>query len=172
MAISRAKKQEIVAQTKQLFETSKLTVMVNYQGISVAKLQLLRSEMAKNDVSIKVVKNRLVKRALMDLKIASPKEVDLTGMLIYIFSHQDEVKGSQIVKKFIEKHQVPLTFVGGLIQTGEWLNQAQVTKLAKLGSKFQLIAITLNCLQNPYHKIQNNLNGLSNLLMTLKVNKI
>ena len=64
MPLTKAKKEEIVNEVSDLLDSSKLTVIANYQGSSVKQLQGLRAD-AKNDgTKVKVLKNRLVIKAL------------------------------------------------------------------------------------------------------------
>ena len=64
MAITRARKEAIVTEIKDLFQQSKLTVVADYQGLPVAQFQALRAELDKAGIAVKVVKNRLVIKAL------------------------------------------------------------------------------------------------------------
>jgi len=63
MAISKDKKQALVAEMSELLAEAKGTAVATYQGTSVADLQALRREAREAGVVIKVVKNRLVRVA-------------------------------------------------------------------------------------------------------------
>ena len=101
MAITRTQKESTIAQLKELFSESKLTLVANYQGVSVAQFQVLRSLTNEGGVIVKVVKNRLVRQTLDDLKL-EVKGLDLQGMLVYVFSPTDEAKGAQILHSFMK----------------------------------------------------------------------
>jgi large subunit ribosomal protein L10 len=159
MAITRDKKQTLVAEISDLFATSKMTVFASYQGISVADLQKLRRAARESGVVIRVVKNRLVRVAMSDNK--TYKDTDssaLSGQLLYAFSDSDEVAPAQVMHAFAKENPA-LTFVGGFSGEGAFLSAADVTALAGLPSKNQLIAETIAQLLSPVHDVTNALSG-------------
>ena len=171
MAITRTQKEGTIAQLKELFSESKLTLVVNYQGVSVAQFQALRSLTNEGGVIVRVVKNRLVRQTLKDLKL-EVQDLDLQGMLVYVFSPSDEVKGAQILRSFIKSSQAPLEFVGAITEAGDWMDKTEVIKLASLSSKPELIARAILMLQTPIQQLQNSLGGgLPAILSALKANK-
>ena len=171
MAISRDRKQEIINEVQKLFKGSKLTIIANYEGLGVEQFQILRSEARQANVVVKVIKNRLFKLALgKDLSLN--QDQDLNGMLVYIFSLDDEVKGAQIVKKCIKKFNYPLEFVGGIDNNYQLMDKASVTRLADLPSKDNLINQLIFTLKSPLNQVQSSLNNPFNqLLNNLKVHK-
>ena len=68
MAITKDKKQALVSELSELFAGAKGTAVAKYQGLSVADVQDLRKSARAAGVSIKVVKNRLVRVAMGDNK--------------------------------------------------------------------------------------------------------
>lgn len=64
MAISKDKKTSLVAELAELLASSKLTAFAKYTGLSVAEMQELRRTAREAGVTIKVVKNRLVRVAM------------------------------------------------------------------------------------------------------------
>ena len=91
MAISRDKKQTLVAELTELLKDAKGTAFARYQTLTVADLQELRKAAREAGVVIKVVKNRLVRVALQE--IDTYKETDtslLVGQLVYAVSAEDE----------------------------------------------------------------------------------
>ena len=67
MAISKDKKQALVAEMSELFASAKAIAVAKYQGTSVAELQELRKAARENGVVVKVVKNRLVRVAFAEI---------------------------------------------------------------------------------------------------------
>lgn len=159
MAISRDKKQALVASMADKLSASKLTVFAQYQGLSVAELQELRAAAREAGVSITVIKNRLVRVALSG--IDTYKETDtsaLEGQLLYAISSDDEVAPAQVLDKFAKTHPA-LTFVGGFSDEGLALSADDVKALAGLPSKNQLIAEVVAQLLSPVHDVTNALSG-------------
>src|SRR5882672_8904081 len=101
MALTKDQKDEVVAEVSDLLQSSKMTVVAKYQGTTVKALQTLRREARSNGTKVKVVKNRLVIKAVQ--ANATLKDADtaaLQGMLLYAFNADDEVAPAQILSKF------------------------------------------------------------------------
>ena len=174
MAIDKLQKQAIVSEVKGLFKTSKLTVIVNYQGLSVEQFQTLRAEANTNQITVKVIKNRLFKLAISKNLKSDLKDIEnhLKGMLFYIFNSQDEIKGAQIVKKYNREFNYPLEFVCGLDANYQFITKQTLIELADMPSREELIAQVIMRLRSPINQIQTSLgNGLGQLLNNLKAHK-
>lgn len=159
MAITRDKKQALVAEMSDLLSSSKLTVFAQYQGLSVADVQELRRAARAAGVVIKVVKNRLVRVATQS--VDTYKNVDtstLEGQLLYAFSSEDEVAPAQVLNTFAKTHP-ELQFVGAFSGEGTNLSADEVKALAGLPSKNQLIAEVVAQLLSPVHDVTNALSG-------------
>ena len=159
MALTQDKKNEVVAEVAELLSTSKMTVVTAYQGTPVKALQALRRSGGENGTQFKVVKNRLVIKALQ--ANSTLKDVDtsgLTGMLLYAFNSEDEVAPAQVVADFA-KTQPTLEFVGAFSGEGKFLSADEVKALATLPSKNELIAQVIATLTSPVNDVMNGLSG-------------
>lgn len=159
MAISRDKKNTLVAEVRGLLAEAKLTAFAQYQGLGVQDIQTLRREAREKGVTIKVVKNRLVRVAMSE--IDTYKETDtspLVGQLIYAISTEDEVAPAQILNDFAKKNPT-LQLIGGFSGEGALLATDEIKALAGLPSKEQLIAETVAQLLSPVHDSVNALSG-------------
>ncbi len=159
MALTKDKKNEVVAEVSELLATSKMTVVAAYQGTPVKAMQALRRQGRDNGTTLKVVKNRLVKQAVLNTD--SLKSVDtsaLTGMLLYAFNAEDEVAPAQVLAQFA-KTQPTLEFVGAITSEGKLLSAEEVKALATLPSKPQLIAGIINTLNSPVRGVMSGLQG-------------
>ncbi|HEX9679680.1 MAG TPA: 50S ribosomal protein L10 [Candidatus Saccharimonadales bacterium] len=169
MAINREKKAKIVADLVEAFNTSKLTVFANYEGLSVAEAQELRAVAKDNGSEIKVVKNRLVKVALKQSE--QLKEVDafaLTGQLLYVFNPQDDVAPAQMLAGFAKQHPA-IKLIGGWDSAGLAYDQITINQLAELPNKDQLRGILVSTLAAPATGLVNVLAGnIRGLLRVLK----
>lgn len=138
MAITKAKKETLVAELAELFANSKASAAAKYTGLSVAALQELRKAARENNVVIKVVKNRLVRVALSQNDTYKATDTSLLeGQLVYAFSSEDEVAPAQVLAAFGKKHP-ELQLVAGFDQSGVVLDTATVKALADLPTKDQL----------------------------------
>ncbi|MDR2064056.1 MAG: 50S ribosomal protein L10 [Candidatus Nomurabacteria bacterium] len=159
MAITRDKKQALVADMKNLLENAKMTVYAKYEGLSVANMEELRKHARENGVKIRIVKNRLLKVAMNEIGVYKDADTSgLTGQLLYAMSDSDEVAPAGVLDKFAKTHAA-LQIQGGFSGDGETLAQENVLALAKLPSKNQLIAETVAMLLSPVNDTVNALSG-------------
>lgn len=159
MAISRDKKNALVAELSEALTASKMTVFAQYQGLTVADVQELRRAAREAGVTIKVVKNRLVRVALGT--VDTYKDIDtsaLTGQLLYAISSDDEVAPAQVLANFAKTHPA-LQFAGAFSSEGALLSAEEVKALASLPSKNQLIGEVVAQLLSPVNDITNALSG-------------
>lgn len=159
MAVSRDKKQTLVAEMSDLLATTKGTAFASYQGVSVADLQKLRAKAREAGVTIRVVKNRLVRVALSDNSIYKDADTsDLKGQLLYAFSTDDEVMPAKVLDEF-SKTNPNLKLAGGFSAEGLAISEADIKALAGLPSKNQLVAEVVAQLLSPVHDVTNALSG-------------
>jgi|SRR5687767_11513355 large subunit ribosomal protein L10 len=168
MAISRQTKETQVAELAELLANAKLTAFAAYQGLSVKELQTLRRAAREAGVTIKVVKNRLVRIALSQSETLKNVEASaLKGQLLYAIGSDDEVAPAQVLAKFAKEHEA-LQLLGGIDATGTVLDQADVKVLADLPSKDQLRGILVGTLAAPLSGFVNvlagNVRGVLNVL--------
>lgn len=159
MALSKAKKAEVVKDVTELLNGSKMTIIAKYAGTSVKSMQQLRRQARDNGTTITVIKNRLVKKALADS--SSFKDIDtglLSGQLLYAFNGQDEVAPAQVLAAFA-KNEPQIEFVGGLSSDGRLLSVTDVAALAGLPSKDQLRAQLAGTISAPLSGFVNVLSG-------------
>lgn len=149
MAISKAKKDTLVADLTALLSEAKLTAYARYQGLTVADLQELRKAAREAGVKIKVVKNRLVKVAMNEIGVYKDTDTTgLTGQLVYAISDTDEVAPAKVLAGFAKTHPA-LELAGGFNDSGIALGQAEITTLASMPSKNELIAQVVAQLLSP-----------------------
>lgn len=159
MALTKDKKQQVIEDVANLLSDSKLTVVAAYQGTTVKALQQLRRDAKAENTSVKVVKNRLVIKAIE--KNENLKDVDtsaLKGQLLYAFNNQDEVAPAKVLANFA-KTNPSLEFIGAISVDGKFMTAEDVKALATLPSKTQLIAGIINTLNSPVNNVMGGLGG-------------
>lgn len=159
MALTKDKKNEVVKEVAELLANSKMTVVAAYQGTPVKAMQALRKSGRDNGTQLKVVKNRLVIKAIENTESLKAADTSaLSGMLLYAFNSEDEVAPAQTLAAFA-KTQPTLQFVGAITKEGSFLSAEEVTALASLPSKQQLVAGIINTLNSPVRGVINSLSG-------------
>jgi len=146
MAISKDKKNTLVADLTALLSDSKMVVYAKYQGLTVKEMEELRKLARESGVKIKVVKNRLVKVAMKE--IAAYKDTDastLTGQLLYALGTDEDFDAAKILTKFAKTHD-KMELIGGFNAEGATLSKEEVTTLGNLPTKNELIAQVVDTL--------------------------
>ena len=159
MALTKEKKNEIVKELSDLLTSSKMTVIAKYEGTTVKSMQELRRKAEENGTVVKVVKNRLVKKALESTDTHKEADAsDLQGMLMYAFNGDDEVAPAQVLHE-LAKTQKQIEFVGAFDADGNRLSSEEVKALAQLPSREIMIATVVNTLKAPVTNVTGGLAG-------------
>ena len=159
MALSKDKKHEVVGEVAEALQSSKMTVVAKYQGTTVKAIQQLRRDSRAGGTKLRVVKNRLVVKALQD--VDALKDVDtsaLNGQLLYAFNTEDEVAPAQALATFAKQNPT-IEFVGAITAEGKFLSADEVKSLATLPSKNELIAQVVATLASPLNDVVSGLSG-------------
>lgn len=159
MALTKDQKNQVVSDIAEVLASSKMTVVAAYQGTTVKAIQQLRREAKENGTTVRVVKNRLVIKALQQND--NLKDVDtsaLSGQLLYAFNSEDEVAPAQALANFAKTNPT-IVFVGAVSADGTFLSADDVKALATLPSREQLIAQVIATLQSPVNDVTNALSG-------------
>ncbi|HSX18093.1 MAG TPA: 50S ribosomal protein L10 [Candidatus Saccharimonadales bacterium] len=149
MALSRQKKEATVQDVEQLLADSKMTVFVHYAGTPVKALQELRLQARENGTQLRVVKNRLFKKALESNSSLKNVGTDsIQGQLLYAFNRTDEVAPAQSLAAFARANP-QIKFVGAITDEGQLLSADDVKALASLPTKDQLRAQLVATIGSP-----------------------
>lgn len=159
MAISRETKEAQVKQLAEDFDKSKLTVVADYQGLSVADIQQLRANLKEQGSNLRVIKNSLIKQAVKEHKNFKDLNTDLfAGPVALAFGFEDEVAPAQILANFAKDHEA-LEMTGALSADGEVMSAEQIKHLASLPGKKQLQAQLVATIAAPMSGLVNVLQG-------------
>ncbi len=162
----REEKLEISLELTKRLANAKAIIVTEYRGMKVKEVSILRKEMRKNDGEIKVVKNRLVQKAIAssDWAALAPQ---LKGPVALAICDQDPVILTKILTKYAET--VPALKIKGGIMGGNLLSAKDVEALSKLPSKEELYAKLLGTLMAPATNVVRTIQGVSQkLVLALK----
>lgn len=146
MAISKERKEELVAQYSELLAQSRAIILTEYSGLSVKQMQALRAQVRQVDGAFYVTKNTLLKLALAEQDSALPDDL-LVGQLATGFAMNEVPSLAKALTQFA-KEQEDLKIVGGLLD-GELLTAEQIKNLAELPSLDELRAQIIGMIQGP-----------------------
>lgn len=127
------------AQVKKLadeIKDAKLTMLVDYKGITVDEDKDLRTKYRDSENSCTVIKNSIVKLALKDANIEGLDSV-LEGPTAVVIGTGEYTSAPKIAYDFAKTHDF-YTFKGGIMD-GKVISKEELTRLAKLPSKEMLL---------------------------------
>lgn len=150
MAISRARKEELVSQYSELFEKSRAIFLAEYSGMSVKALENLRLEVDKASGAFHVTKNTLLRYALEEAEVTVPEDF-LTGQLATGFALEEAPSLAKALVDFADKED-NLVLKGGFLGT-KFLTAEEVEALAKLPSLDQLRSQLIGLINTPAQNI-------------------
>jgi large subunit ribosomal protein L10 len=144
LAITKQRKDELVAQYAELLEQSNAVILAEYSGLNVKQLQALRAQVRQADGAFYVTKNTLLRLALAQSGHEVPDDL-LVGQLGAGFAMNETPSLAKALTDFA-KDQDALTIVGGLMGDS-LLTAEQVKALAELPSLDELRAQLIGMLQ-------------------------
>ena len=148
MSANLEAKKQVVADIVEKFKNSECMIICSYSGLTVEQVTALRKQCRENDVHYCVLKNRLVKRALQELKIDGLDDL-LEGPNAFVFREKDVTAGPKIINTFIEKNKLTsLEIRGGLMGT-DVIDIPTIKNLAATPSREELLATMVGCLVSP-----------------------
>ena len=148
-SVDRAKKQALVAELQETFESNTLVVLTHQSGLTVGEVSELRKQMRDAGGSFKVTKNRLAKIALKGTKFEGLTD-NFTGPTAIAVS-EDPVAAAKIAVEFANKNEKLQIICGSL--DAEALDADAVKALAKLPSLDELRGKLIGLIQAPATKI-------------------
>ena len=146
MAFTLTQKKESVAQLAEVAGKAHSLVAAEYAGLTVSQLTDMRKKARESGVFLKVAKNTLVSRAVVDTDYAVIAD-ELTGPLLYAFSQEDPGAAGRLIKEFAksnDKLKPRLVSLGGQLYPG-----SHVEVLASLPTRDQALSMLLSVMSQP-----------------------
>jgi len=155
MALSLEAKKAVVEQVNALASNAVSVGVAEYRGLNVEQMTNLRNSAIDADVSLRVVKNTLAKRALAETECNCITPV-LSGPVILGFSQEDPGAVARVFRNFIKENEVLV--VKGLGVSGEFVDADQLKRIANLPTKDQAISMLMALMFAPTEKLVRTLN--------------
>lgn len=166
MAISKQRKEELVAQYVEQLKQSQGIILANYRGLSVGDMGDIRNAMRPASGKFQVVKNRLLALALQEVGMSLPEEW-LIGPTAVGFCY-DEVPPIAKALKDATRNLETLRIKGGLVGASV-LAAEQVHTIADLPPREVLLAQVLGTINAPASQVAGVVaNGVRHIINVLQ----
>jgi large subunit ribosomal protein L10 len=157
--ITRAEKAQEIASLSEKFGRAKAAFLVDYKGMTVEQVTLLRKQLVPVESEMKVVRNTLAVRALMDHpKSEAAIKDSFVGTNAVVFAYGDASASAKALADFAKGVELLQLKVG--VMEGQKLDTNRIKALANLPSKDVLRAQLLGTLQAPMSKFVGTLNAV------------
>lgn len=171
MPLSRQKKQEIISDLKEKISRQKTMVFVDFSGLKIKEVSVLKKKLKESDSLFKVSKKTLLKIALKNLDSSlSQKMNELKGELGVVFGFKDEISPAKIAYNFSLDNE-KLKILGGFFE-GKFIEKETVSELAKISGRKELLARLVYDISAPasnfVNVLQGNIKGLVRVLSLIK----
>lgn len=147
MVRTRSQKDALVEEIRQVFEQANSLFLVSLSGLASNDVNALRAALRKKGAHVRVVKNRLARRAAVDGPVAK-LDASFRGPTAVVYHPTDPVGMAKGLVDFAKDHP-KLDLRAGLIDRNATVVGAEVKAVAELPSQDQIRATLLALINTP-----------------------
>ena len=162
MAIGLEDKKAIVAEVNETATTALSLVIADARGVPVGGMTALRKEARENQVSLRVVRNTLAKRALEGTEYECVSD-SLAGPSLFGFSMEDPGAAARLFKSFAKTNEAFEVKV--LAVSGQMLGADQLDVLATLPTRDIALSMLMSVMKAPATKLVQTMNEVPGKLV-------
>ena len=160
------KKEQLIEKVRERVERSRMGVLVDYRGMSVAQQEELRHVLRAQSAELKVVKNTLLKRATDAVGLNFIPGDAFSGQTAVIFGYDDLVTAPKAAVVAAKKYE-QLVIKSGFSKD-MFFSEAQVRQLSSIPGRDQLYGQLVSTMAGPLRNIVSVLQGnIRNLVYAL-----
>ena len=159
MAITKEKKQDIVAKVKDVLENAVSVVFVHFKGLSVGDTSAMRKSLKEEGVGYYVAKKTLIERALNERGYAGSMP-DMPGEMALAWSTKDPTSAARGIFDHGKKHKDTLSIMGGVFEGG-FLSASEMNSIATIPPVLVLRGMFVNVINSPIQSMAIALNAIA-----------
>ena len=143
------KGEEVNALVEKMKNTNSF-VIVDYSGLTVEQVTILRRELHENGCEFKVIKNNITRRAV---EAAGYKELteSLIGPNAVAFSNEDSVSAAKVSVDFAKTNKALELKVG--VVDGEFMNNDKINQIATIPTREVLLTMIAAGILQPIKEV-------------------
>lgn len=173
--MTRQEKNQFIDSLAETLSNSSNFYLADISGLSVSDSNDLRRTCFNNGVQLQVVKNTLLKKAMEKAEGSFDESYEiLKGNTALFFSNTGNAP-AKLIKDFRKKHEKPI-LKGAFVEESFYIGDEQLSTLATIKSKNELIGDIIGLLQSPAKNIISGLKAsggkLSGILKALEENPV
>jgi large subunit ribosomal protein L10 len=157
-------KKQLVDEMREKFSKTKVLIIVDFKGLDVLSLSLLRKKLRDVGVECKVAKNTLLARAVEETPVAAIKD-EFKGPSAVVLGYDDPVAPAKVLIEFAKDNQKLEIKTG--IMGGKLMNPSDIKALSDLPSREVLIAKLLSVMVGVPTSFVRVLNGVPQSLLNV-----
>lgn len=157
MAITRERKEELVAQYGELLAATTGFIVTEYRGMTVAQVKDLRTRLRDVEGRFVITKNTLFTLALRDAEWPIPEEL-LLGPTAVAFGNGNLPAVAKIILAYSKENEAVFKIKGG-VMAGQVISAGQVEAVSTLPSIDELRAQLAGLIVQPATGLVSVLNG-------------
>lgn len=154
MSLNRKQKEAVIGEISEKLSDAQSVVLAEYRGLTVGEMTQLRVNARSSGVYLRVLKNTLAKLAVKGTPFEGLSG-DMVGPLAYGIS-SDPVAAAKVLSDFSKTNDKFLIKVGAM--PNQVMSAADVSVLAKMPSRDELLSKLLGTMQAPIGKFVQTLN--------------
>lgn len=156
MSLNLEEKKTIVAEVSSEISRAQAIVIAEYRGLGVSDFTLLRAKAREAGIYLRVVKNTLVRRAVVNTPFSALAD-QMVGPLAYGIG-SDPVATAKVLHGFAKTNENFVIKAGAM--TGLVMSAKDIAALAVLPSREELLAKLLGTMQAPITQFVRTLNEI------------
>jgi large subunit ribosomal protein L10 len=153
--VKRSDKEQLVIELKEKMKGATALYYTDFTGLNVKRMTELRRRLKRANVQYLVIKNSLALRAVNESGLIGERLRGPTGLVVT----KDPIAAAKLLTDFAKENDKRPSVKGGLFD-GKPIDQAQVTKLASMPSREQMLGQLAGYLQSPLSGFLGALNGV------------